>query len=211
MIKKTTQVIAGLLLLAVCNLPFSTVFGQGTAFTYQGRLNNSGSPANGLYDFRFKLYFDPLGNTQTGGSYPTNAIPVNNGLFTVAIDFGTGIFAGSNYWLEVDVRTNNAANYSVLTPLQAVTPTPEAIFAESANGLATPLAATNISGTIPLTHLPAGVVTNNESSVTLSNVIVGGSLILTNSAICWYSNGDTLLITDTNFDIFVGQGTGDRI
>ena len=74
MMKKTTQVMTGLLLLAVFNLPFSAVFGQGTAFTYQGRLNNNGSPANGLYDFRFKLYFDPLGNTQTGSGASPGAI-----------------------------------------------------------------------------------------------------------------------------------------
>jgi hypothetical protein len=29
---------------------------QGTAFTYQGRLNNGGSPASGLYDLRFTIY-----------------------------------------------------------------------------------------------------------------------------------------------------------
>jgi hypothetical protein len=29
---------------------------QGTAFTYQGRLNVSGSPANASYDFQFALY-----------------------------------------------------------------------------------------------------------------------------------------------------------
>ena len=30
---------------------------QGTAFTYQGQLNNGGSPANGSYDFTFSLYY----------------------------------------------------------------------------------------------------------------------------------------------------------
>jgi hypothetical protein len=79
---------------------------QGTAFTYQGRLNSSGNPANGSYDFRFKLYSDPLGNTPVGASYLTNAIPVTTGLFTITIDFGAAIFTGSNCWLEVDVRTN---------------------------------------------------------------------------------------------------------
>ena len=28
----------------------------GTAFTYQGRLNSTGQPANGHYDLRFTLY-----------------------------------------------------------------------------------------------------------------------------------------------------------
>ena len=41
---------------------FGTALGQGTAFTYQGRLNDGGNPAHGAYDFRFKLFQDPDGN-----------------------------------------------------------------------------------------------------------------------------------------------------
>ena len=29
---------------------------QGTAFTYQGRLNDAGGPATGIYDLRFAIY-----------------------------------------------------------------------------------------------------------------------------------------------------------
>ena len=47
---------------------------QGTAFTYQGRLNNTGSPANGNYDFRFRLAAYPLGNTYVGHPFLTNGI-----------------------------------------------------------------------------------------------------------------------------------------
>src|SRR4051812_39169417 len=32
------------------------VFAQGTAFTYQGQLNNNGTPAQGIYDLRFTVY-----------------------------------------------------------------------------------------------------------------------------------------------------------
>ena|SRR6185369_16982810 len=31
-------------------------FPQGTAFTYQGRLNDNGNAANGIYDLRFTIY-----------------------------------------------------------------------------------------------------------------------------------------------------------
>lgn len=34
----------------------TTAFGQGTAFTYQGRLTDSGNVANGTYDMQFKLF-----------------------------------------------------------------------------------------------------------------------------------------------------------
>src|SRR5437016_2706027 len=147
--------ILALTLLATLNAPFSTLFAQGTAFTYQGRLNDGGSAAHGAYDFRFKLYADSLGNTQVGSSYLTNGIPVASGLFTVAIDFGPGLFTGSNYWLEVDVKTNLAGSYTVLSPLQAVTPAPYSLMANSASNLLGSLPAAQLSGTILNGSLPA--------------------------------------------------------
>jgi len=124
------------------------VAAQGTAFTYQGRLNSGGSPASGLYDFRFKLYVDPFGNTQVGTSYLTNAVPTTNGLFITTIDFGAGIFTGTTNWLEVDVRTNGISGYTMLNPYQELMPTPYAIFAETASNLSGVLPAAQLSGTI---------------------------------------------------------------
>jgi len=128
---------------------------QGTAFTYQGRLNSGGTAATGSYDFRFKLYADALGNTQVGSSDLTNAIPVTNGLFTTTIDFGAGIFTGASFWLEVDVKTNSGASYSLLTPLQSVSPTPYAI------------TAANVSGPVPAAQIAGGTI---GTAVTLNNV-----------------------------------------
>ncbi|HKI69047.1 MAG TPA: hypothetical protein VKA67_05620, partial [Verrucomicrobiae bacterium] len=74
---------------------FSTsIFAQGMAFTYQGRLEDNSVPANGTYDFRFRLDGDPAGNTILAAVL-TNGIPVTNGLFTTTLDFGTGWFDGS--------------------------------------------------------------------------------------------------------------------
>ena len=52
--------------------------GQGTAFTYQGRLNDGGTPANGSYDFRFRLASDPLANNYVGGNALTNGVAAAN-------------------------------------------------------------------------------------------------------------------------------------
>ncbi len=62
--------IQSLLIALACFAGVHQLSAQGTAFTYQGRLNNGGSPATGLYDFRFKLYVDPFGNTQAGFQLP---------------------------------------------------------------------------------------------------------------------------------------------
>ena len=111
-----------------------TVLAQSTAFTYQGKLTTNGNLANGLYDLRFKLFADSFGNTQVGSTATSNAVPISSGLFTVTLDFGS-VFSGSNYWLEIGVKTNGAGSYTSLSPLQSIAPTPYAIFAQNA-GLA---------------------------------------------------------------------------
>jgi len=142
-----------LLALSTFSLQLSTCFAQGTAFTYQGRLNSAGSPVNGTYDFRFRLYQDPLGDTQAGDTLLTNGVPIANGLFLVTLDFGAGIFTGSKYWLEVDVCTNNAGSYTDLNPLQEVTPAPYAVFAGTASNLSGTLPAGQINGTLGSANL----------------------------------------------------------
>ena len=164
-------------LIAICYLLTSiclSAFAQGTAFTYQGRLNSGGNPANGTYDFRFKLFEDSFGNTQAGSTVLTNGIPLTNGLFTVTIDFGAGIFNGSNYWLEVDVRTNNGGSYADLNPLQAVTPTPYAIFANTASNVSGTITSANLSGTY------GGPVAFNNGGNSFSGSFTGNGANVTN-------------------------------
>jgi hypothetical protein len=163
-------------LIVLIGLP-AGMFAQGTAFTYQGRLNSSGTAATGLYDFRFRLAADSLGNTYVGSAYLTNGVGVTNGLFITAMDFGAGVFTSSNYWLEVDVRTNGAGGYTALTPLQAITPVPYAIFANTASNLTGVVAAAQIAGTMTLAQLPATLVTNNGS---ISGTFAGNGAGVTN-------------------------------
>jgi hypothetical protein len=140
----------------------------GTAFTYQGRLVDNGSPANGNYDLRFTLY-DALSGGSTIGVPIANApTAVSNGLFTVTLDFGGGIFIGEARWLEMGVRTNDSVlAYTLLTPRQELTPTPYALYAPSAGAAATAGTATTAnsvaSGSINNTALAVGAV--NSSSI----------------------------------------------
>ena len=131
---------------------------QGNAFTYQGRLNVNGSPANGSYDFRFRLASDSQGNNYIGSPVLADGKTVAEGLFTVTLDFGP-VFNGSNVWLEVDVRTNGAAGYSALAPLQALTPAPMALYALTPAG---PQGPAGPKGDIGATGAqgPAGVAGN---------------------------------------------------
>jgi hypothetical protein len=128
-----------LLLLTVVWLGLTTLnlaFAQGTAFTYQGRLNDGANPANGSYDLRFAL-FDALtiGN-QLASPITNSPVNVSNGLFTVTLDFGNQ-FPGPDRWLEIGVRTNEGGAFTSLNPRQPLTPAPYAIYSSSAATLAT--------------------------------------------------------------------------
>ena len=103
---------------------------QGTAFTYQGRLTNQGGPANGFYDLRISVHNTTnVSGGLVAGPLTNSATPVSNGLFTVTVDFGPGVFNGSNLWLQIAVRTNGAGAFANLSPRQALTPAPYAITA----------------------------------------------------------------------------------
>lgn len=139
-----------LALLSTINSQLSTASAQGTAFTYQGQLQNNGGPANGTYNLQFLLYNNSAGGAAVAGPVVTYGVTVTNGLFTVPIDFGAGVWNGTAYWLEVDVETNGAASFTILAPRQPLTPAPYAIFAESANSA-------GLSGTIPNSSLSPDV------------------------------------------------------
>jgi hypothetical protein len=114
----------------------NTAFAQGTAFTYQGRLNDGASPATGTYEFEFRV-FDSVSNGagQVGNALTNAPTSVSNGLFTVTLDFGAGIFTGASRWLQIGVRTNNGGSFFPLTPRQALTAAPYAIMAGNVSGV----------------------------------------------------------------------------
>src|SRR4051794_31524075 len=82
-----------------------SVQAQTTAFTYQGRLNDSGAPAQGNFDLAFSLYDSATNGTQQGNAVTNMTTAVNNGFFSVRLDFGNQ-FPGADRWLEIAVRTN---------------------------------------------------------------------------------------------------------
>jgi len=119
-------------LIAICHLLSAlclSSFAQGTAFTYQGRLNDGVNLANGNYDLTFALFSLSSGaGGQVGSALTNSTIGVTNGLFTVTLDFGNQ-FPGADRWLEIGVRTNGNGAFTTLTPRQKLTPAPYAITA----------------------------------------------------------------------------------
>src|SRR5262245_49103132 len=93
---------------------------QTTAFSYQGLLTISGSPANGNYDLNFRLYDDPSATAaghQIGVPLSLAGTPITNGLLMVKLDFGPGPFTGARRWLEIDARpSGSSVSPTILTP-----------------------------------------------------------------------------------------------
>ena len=124
MISRRTSFLAGLLIAVSGGAQLALA--QSTAFTYQGRLKDAGSPVSGAYDMVFRLFDAASGGNQVGADYPVAGAVVSDGLFTTSVDFGAGVFDGPPRWLEIEV------NAEVLSPRQPVTSTPYALRAVDA-------------------------------------------------------------------------------
>lgn len=105
---------------------------MGSAFSYQGRLTDGGDPAEGAYDFEFRLFDSAEGGSQVGVTRRIDGLEVVGGYFTTELDFGNAPFAGESRWLDVGVRSGaleDPNDFTVLTPRQAVSATPYALYA----------------------------------------------------------------------------------
>src|ERR1019366_4168180 len=185
--KQLIQPIALVALLSAVNLQPST-FAQGTAFTYQGQLSDNGSPANGSYDLTFAVFDTLTAGTQVSGTLTNGATSVSNGQFTVALDFGPGVFTGDPRWLEIGVSTNGSGGaFTTLTPRQAITPTPSAIVANTASNVVPGSVVTTVNALHDDVTLAAGTnvtITPSGNTLTIASAGVGGSGI-------WSVNGNT--------------------
>ncbi len=178
----------------------ATAFGQGTAFTYQGKLTDSATPANGQYDFQFKLFdTQTVGTgTQLGTTLTVSNVTVTAGIFTVQLDFGAcaTCFSGAARFLEIAVKPTSGPTFTTLGPRQPVTSEPYAIRslnagnATTADGLSvvcvscvtsSQIGSVNgsaVSGTIPLASVPSGsanYIQNTTSPQSSSNFNISGN------------------------------------
>lgn len=111
-----------------------------SAFTYQGQLQQSGLPADGTCDFQFSVWdaagsgSPPSGGAQMGSTFPAANQVVSNGLFTVELTFGDGIFTGNERWLQIAVRCPAGSGaHTTLSPRQKLTAVPYALHSRFAD------------------------------------------------------------------------------
>ncbi len=111
----------------VVMLSCASISAQTTAFTYQGSLQNGGTPANGNYDLEFKLFDLAVAGAQQGSTLQRLNVVVTNGVFTVSLDFGAGTLPGADRFLDISVRTASGGAFTPLTPRQKVNSAPYAV------------------------------------------------------------------------------------
>ena len=115
---------------------------------------------------KFTLYDALTNGAAVGGPLTNAAVVVSNGLCTVQLDFGAGVFLGADRWLGIGLRTNGSAGaFSTFNPRQPLTAAPYATYASgvSAAGISGTIAGANIAdGSIISSKLAAGSVGSSQ-------------------------------------------------
>jgi hypothetical protein len=173
------------LMASYCALTLTTFWLQaaplGTAFTYQGRLQDGANMAQGLHDMQFTLHDEASGGNLVAGPLIHGSVVVSSGLFTITLDFGQGVFTGGAHWLEVSVRSHGSETFTTLAPRQAIAPAPYALFAPRAGEAASALTAANALA-VPwagLSGMPAGFADGVDHDTTY---VAGPGLVLSGAA-----------------------------
>lgn len=102
-----------------------------TAFTYQGQLKSGSSPVTASCDMKFQLYGSASGGSPIATQLLSGVV-VTDGLFTVQLNFGVNAFKGDPRWLEIAVGCPSGSPLTVLTPRQALTAAPYALYSTAA-------------------------------------------------------------------------------
>jgi hypothetical protein len=123
------------IVLATALLSLTVAFAApvSSTFSYSGRLEDNGAPANGRYDVLAALFDAEMSGAQVGDTVTNISVVVTNGLLMTTFDFGPAVFDGSARWLELSVRTNGGSVFALLSPRQPMLAAPYAIRAANAD------------------------------------------------------------------------------
>ncbi len=91
----------------------------GSEFTYRGRLQQKGEPAEGTFDVIYDLYDARRGGTLIGSTTRLGQ-EVRKGLLQADLDFGHDAFADGGAWLEIRVRPAGNGPFTALEPRQKI-------------------------------------------------------------------------------------------
>jgi hypothetical protein len=227
-----------LVMLLLILLSATAAFAQTTGFTYQGRLTDGGTPANGTYDLQFKLFDMVTGGTQQPQPTPITVertgVQVSSGIFTVPLDFGANAFPGGDRYLEIAVRHNSGESYTLLSTRQQITSTPYSLRSLNAATADTSTNATQLGGVAanqyvqtndsrlsdarPPTPGSSNYLQNTTSQQSAANFNISGDGMAGGTlsgdvinATTQYNLGGSRVLAETGTSLFVGGSSGFNI
>jgi len=107
-----------------------------SAFNYQGELIDTGTPANGEYDFLFTAFDAPVNGSQVS-VFSANNIQVSNGLFAIPqVDFSlTEIVNNEELWMTIEIKKSSdpVSSFETLEENQKLQTVPYATMAHFAS------------------------------------------------------------------------------
>ena len=159
--------------------------------TYQGFINQNGTPVNGTYDISLELYDAPTGGQWFSTSNAFN-VTVVNGIFTSPHIFGSGSLNGPR-WVEVKIRPSGTTTWTNLLPRQELTYTPLAINALTLSGI-------NSEGFIRNS--------STQQTSTSFNISGTGTATVLNAATQFNLNGQRMMSAAGDKNTLVGLGAG---
>jgi endosialidase-like protein len=206
--------------------------GPGTTFTFQGKLGDSGSPINGAFDMQFKLFdgTDQASSNQIGTTVTLNnpLVQVTNSVFTVQLDFGSAALSGADRFLQIGIRQNSSASYTVLSPRTKITSAPYSIRSLNSAGADSlsracrgcvqdiqidSVSATKLTGALPLSSIPANsdnYIQNTSTPQTNSNFSISGTGTANILSAMQFNLGGGRALTEPGIgNLFVGGGAGE--
>jgi hypothetical protein len=174
--------------------------------TYQGFLRVNGLPANGEFDFRFRLFDSATGTNQVGTTVIADDKQVRQGFYTVVLDFGN-VWTGGQRWLEIAIRPGNSTgSYTTLSPRVQLTPVPLAhqAFSVPWSGVTGFTIASPLTGTGTSSN-PLRLINGTSAGQILK--WNGSQWALANDNDTTYSAGAGLSLSGTTFSIATGGVT----
>jgi Chaperone of endosialidase len=198
--KKSTRVfLAAAMVLALGSAAWAQ---SQTHVTYQGRLTDAGGPANGTFDFDFKIFDVPAGGVPVW-SETIPGVTVTQGLFTVilgqTVPLDSTIFSGSPRWLEIVVQG------TTLSPRQELSASPGAVFASLALDFRGILGG-EVTGTQTATVVTNAVPTNTANAIVRRD---GAGNFAAGTITAGLNGNATTATTATNFSgPLAGEVTG---
>lgn len=211
---------------ATTGLLTATVAVAPGVLTYQGRLDDGGAPANGLFDVRFNFYTTQL-STALRGTYTAPSVPVTDGLFTVEIPYFSiaGVTFDTDRYFDVAVRRIDAPAFATLAPRQQVAVAPLARVA--LNAPAGPQGPPGVAGATGATGAPGAAgpagaagaspftLSGSNAVYTAGNVGIGTSTANARLRVEGVDagTGHSLNVADTLYTVpgFVGVGRATQV